>query len=95
MCALTDEIPLSLVYGSEATVLPIKNKVFLKEREETFHCILKRINEGILRHSTRKSSLEKMKSLKKRKEMFHSILKRINEGILEHSIRKPSLKKES
>ena len=60
MCASTDEIPLSLVYGSEAIVLPIENEVFLKEREETFHSILKRINERILGHSTRKSSLEKM-----------------------------------
>ena len=59
MCALTDEIPLSLVYGSEATVLPIENEVFLKEREETFHSILKRIDEGILGHSTRWASLKK------------------------------------
>ena len=28
MCTSTDEIPLSLVYGSEATVLLIENKVF-------------------------------------------------------------------
>ena len=60
MCASTDEIPLSLVYESEAIVLPIENEVFLKEREEMFHSILKRIDEGILGHSTRKSSLEKM-----------------------------------
>ena len=32
MCASTNEIPLSLVYGSEATVLPIENKVFKKEK---------------------------------------------------------------
>ena len=31
------------------------------KREETFHSILKRIDEGILGHSTRKSSIEKMK----------------------------------
>ena len=61
MCTSTDEIPLSLVYGSEATVLPIENEVFFfKKREETFHSILKRINERILGHSTRKSSLKKM-----------------------------------
>ena len=59
MYASSDEIPLSLVYGSEATVLPIENKVFKKE--EMFHSTLKRIDEGILRHSTRKLSLEKMK----------------------------------
>ena len=58
VCASIDEIPLSLVYGSEATVLPIENKFFKKE--ETFHSILKRIDEGILGHSTRKSSLEKI-----------------------------------
>ena len=59
MCTSTDEIPLSLVYGSEATMLPIRNK-FLK-KEEMFHSTLKRIDEGILGHSIRKSSLEKMK----------------------------------
>ena len=32
MCALTDEIPLSLVYGSEGTVLLIENKVYKKEK---------------------------------------------------------------
>ena len=32
MCASTDEIPLSLVYGSEATVLPIRNEVFKEKR---------------------------------------------------------------
>ena len=61
MCTSIDEIRLSLVYGSEAIVLPIENEVFWKKREETFHSIFKRIDEGRLEHSTRKSSLEKMK----------------------------------
>ena len=58
MCTSIDEIPLSLVYGSEATVLLIENEVFKKEKR-SFHSTLKRIDEGILGHSTRKSSLEK------------------------------------
>ena len=56
MCASTDEIPSSLVYGSEATVLLIKIKSLKKE---IFHSIFKRIDEGILGRSTRKSSLKK------------------------------------
>ena len=32
MYTSTDEIPLSLVYGSEATVLLIENDVFKKEK---------------------------------------------------------------
>ena len=37
MCTSTDEIPLSLVYGSEATVLPIENKVFKRRDIRTFN----------------------------------------------------------
>ena len=32
MCTSIDEIPLSLVYGSETTVLPIENEDFKKEK---------------------------------------------------------------
>ena len=37
VCASTGEIPLSLVYRSEATVLPIENEVFKKRRDVSFH----------------------------------------------------------
>ena len=59
MCASTSEIPLLLVYGSEATVLPIENEVFKKE--DLFYSILKKIDEGIPGHSIRKSSLKKLR----------------------------------
>ena len=43
MYASSDEIPLSLVYGSEATVLPIENKVFKRRDVRTFN---KRVKPG-------------------------------------------------
>ena len=59
MCTSTEKILLSLVYGSEVIVLSIRKEVF--KEKKAFHSIFKRINEGILGHSTRKSSLKKMK----------------------------------
>ena len=38
VCTSIDEIPLSLVYGSEAIVLLIENEVF-KKRDVSFHKI--------------------------------------------------------
>ena len=43
MYASSDEIPLSLVYGSEATVLPIENKVFKRRDVRIFN---KRVKPG-------------------------------------------------
>ena len=43
MYTSSDEIPLSLVYGSEATVLPIENKVFKRRDVRTFN---KRVKPG-------------------------------------------------
>ena len=43
MSTSTDEIPLSLVYESEATVLPLENKIFKRRDVRTFN---KRVKPG-------------------------------------------------